>query len=184
MALFQAQPEGLGTFPRLTALSVAYLAQPNRAPSALLAEKRSPAVIKMKRQQTLEKIKVTPKVISSERRRAQRIVNDQSHSHVLLRLHVGDDGQETVHAADVSISGIGLKAYSSIRIGTPVQLEFNAGDCDITRYGKITWCSKESDQSESQEGRSFRLGVSFEANDAEADTLFYLAIKQRIVRPD
>ncbi len=132
----------------------------------------------------VEKIKVTPKVTSGERRRAQRIVNDQNHSHVLLRLHVGDDGQETVHAADVSKSGIGLKAYSPVRIGTPVQLAFNTGDCDITRYGKITWCSKESDQTESQEGGSFRLGVSFEANNAEADTLFYLAVKQRIVRDD
>ncbi len=128
----------------------------------------------------LGKAKVTP----SERRRAQRIANDQNHSHVLLRLHVGDDGQEIVHAADVSKSGIGLKAYSPIRIGTPVQLEFNAGDCDITRYGKITWCSKENDQIESQEGGSFRLGVSFEANDTEADTLFYLAIKQHIVRDE
>ncbi|MBN4050603.1 PilZ domain-containing protein [Gammaproteobacteria bacterium AH-315-M22] len=132
----------------------------------------------------LGKAKVTPKVTSGERRRAQRIANDHNHSHVLLRLHVGDDGQETVHAADVSKSGIGLKAYSPIRIGTPVQLEFNAGDCDITHYGKITWCSKESDHIESQEGGSFRLGVSFESNDAEADTLFYLAVKQRIVRPD
>ncbi|MBL4850721.1 MAG: PilZ domain-containing protein [Gammaproteobacteria bacterium] len=132
----------------------------------------------------VEKIKVIPKVTSGERRRAQRIANGQNNSHILLRLHVGDDGQETVHAADVSKSGIGLKAYSPVRIGTPVQLEFNTGDCDITRYGKITWCSKENDQTESQEGRSFRLGVSFEPNNAEADTLFYLAVKQRIVRDD
>ncbi len=39
MALFQAQPRGLGRFFRLTALSVAYLEQPNRSPSALLNEK-------------------------------------------------------------------------------------------------------------------------------------------------
>ncbi|PCH63247.1 MAG: hypothetical protein COC09_06370 [Gammaproteobacteria bacterium] len=126
------------------------------------------------------KLKVTP----SERRRAQRIANDQDNSNVLLRLHVGDDGQEIVRAADVSKSGIGLKAYSPVRTGTPVQLQFNAGDCDITRYGKITWCSKETDQTDSQEGDFFRLGVSFEPNDAEADTLFYLAVKQRIIKDD
>ena len=124
------------------------------------------------------------KVTLSERRRAQRIANDQDHSNILLRLHVGDDGQEIVHAADVSKSGIGLKAYSPVRTGTPVQLAFNNGDCEITRYGKITWCAKQSDQTESQEGGFFRLGVSFESNDAEANTLFYLAIKQRIVKDD
>jgi len=125
-----------------------------------------------------------PKVTTSERRRAQRIANDQDNSNVLLRLHVGDDGQEIVRAADVSKSGIGLKAYSPVRTGTPVQLQFNNGDCDITRYGKITWCSKESDETDSQEGSFFRLGVSFEPNDSEADTLFYLAVKQRIIKDD
>ncbi|WP_339677981.1 hypothetical protein [uncultured Zhongshania sp.] len=35
MARFQAQPKGLGPFFRLAALSVAYLEQPNRVPSAL-----------------------------------------------------------------------------------------------------------------------------------------------------
>jgi len=124
------------------------------------------------------------KVTTSERRRAQRIENDLDHSNVLLRLHVGDDGQEIVRAADVSKSGIGLMAYSPVRTGTPVQIEFNNGDCDITRYGKITWCAKKSDQTESQEGGYFRLGVSFDSADSEADTLFYLAVKQRIVKDD
>jgi hypothetical protein len=35
VARFQAQPKGLGPFFRLAALSVAYLEQPNRVPSAL-----------------------------------------------------------------------------------------------------------------------------------------------------
>ncbi len=128
----------------------------------------------------LGKLNVTP----AERRRAQRIANEHDHSNVLLRLHVGDDGQEIVRAEDVSKSGIGLRAYSPMRTGTPVQLVFNTGECEITQLGKITWCAKESDQTQSQEGGFFRLGVSFDATEAEADTLFYLAVKQRIIRDE
>ena len=121
---------------------------------------------------------------AAERRRAQRIANQLDHSNVLLRLHVGDDGQEIVHAEDVSQNGIGLRAYSRMRTGTPVQLSFNTGECEITQFGKIKWCAKESDQSHSQEGGFFRLGVSFDEAEPEADTLFYLAVKQRIIRSD
>lgn len=125
-----------------------------------------------------------PNVTASERRRAQRIANERDHSNVLLRLHVGNDGQEIVRAADVSKSGIGLKAYCPMRTGTPVQLAFNTGECEITQYGKITWCAKESDQTESQEGGFFRLGVSFDSTESEVSTLFYLAVKQRIIKDE
>lgn len=119
----------------------------------------------------------------SERRRAQRIAGGDRGS-VLLRLHVGDDGQEIVRAADVSSSGIGLQSTMAMPAGTPVELAFNNGECEITATGRITWCSRASDQSESQEGEFFRLGVSFDGKASQAHTLFYLAVKQQIVRDE
>ncbi len=85
---------------------------------------------------------------------------------------------EISNVQDVSISGVGVGIPRSFNIGQKVSLQYDSEDYHLTIDGTIVWCDG------SVNSGSCRLGVEFDADSQEDNTLFLLAVRKYLDTSD
>ncbi len=92
--------------------------------------------------------------------------------HNLFFLEKDNDRQAIVRIRDVSISGVGINMNQPLDASMPVSLTYDSDDFKLTINGITAWCNPV------EEGNSFDMGIQFNANDPNDNSLFFLAVRK------
>lgn len=74
---------------------------------------------------------------------------------------------------DVSLSGAGIKTRYRLVPGEEVTLKYRTRDYRLSIRGKVAWCVE-------GENRECKLGIAFDPENKERNSLFFLAMRKHL----
>jgi hypothetical protein len=80
---------------------------------------------------------------------------------------------------NVSITGTGLSIPARVKVGTPVTMTYIDRDWKVSINGTVIWCQEKATEAGPRR-RRYRVGIRFSPDNRDANTLFFLALREFI----
>lgn len=108
---------------------------------------------------------------SSDQRQSSRVgINAEGH-HNDFFVESSGQNHKISNIRDVSISGVGLELQQAHNKGDQVNLKYDSDDLQLSINGTVMWC-------ESQADGHCAMGIQFDTDNGENNTLFFLAMRK------